>query len=298
MKWLALLILSVEAMAADLQPGLLAKATDGELTVHFTAPTPTLAVEGKESAHPLLKPSFNLDWDGFLLVDRAGEYKISGAPSILIDGNECAGMKVRLPSGERRLQLKLARKQSEIVSLRLEWESEFFPKQPIPVRAFAHGRQPRELRENQSRDFGRELFETLGCGSCHGGAPMRYPFGAGVPHATSSLPMGSLQLTQGCLSERPAPPARDFALRAEEREALQLFVQNPDISEAPASDLRRMSRRFGCVSCHGGREFEMDAGQFEAAVKNHRGAELLFPAGAGREAPAEMARLFRRLRGE
>lgn len=298
MKWLLLLIcfwMARNASAAEMKPGLMARASDGELTVYFIAATANIAVEGKESIHPQLKPAFKAQFTGYLHIDKAGPYTIYGPTNLMLDGKFCVGQKVTLPAGDRALRLDVARKKTESVRVQIEWESDDFPRQLIPASVFTHDRTPRELRENESRDMGRELFENLSCTACHGETALPYAQILEITNAVKSLPIASLQPTQGCLADTPQPPSPIFRLTRPQREALQLFIQTPDISFAPAIDFARELRQFHCADCHSG-QFQMAPADFGAALKSHRDAELFFPNGKSEEFMASLIRNYSRSR--
>ena len=285
MKWQSIFIcwwMALIAQAAEMKPGLVARATDGELTVYFVVPAANFSVEARESIHPQLKPSFKAQFSGYLHVDKPGAYTIYGPTNLLIDGKLAAGQKITFPAGDRALRLEVARKKSESMRVQLEWESDNFARQPIPAGAFTHDREPKELHENESRDLGRELFENLSCAACHGETAMPYAQILEITNAVKSLPIGSLQPTQGCLSETPQPPVPLFKLTRSQRSALQLFIQTPDISLAPPIDFARELRQFHCTECHRA-EFQMTAADFGAAFKTHRDSELLFPVAKSEE---------------
>src|SRR4051812_37607213 len=106
MRLLLLFALFASVRAADLKPGLLVKATDGELTVHFIALRPTVKLDGNESIHPQLKPTFRAEISGYVLLERASEYTFASSPSVQINGKECAGQTVSLPAGQRQIRIQ------------------------------------------------------------------------------------------------------------------------------------------------------------------------------------------------
>src|ERR1043165_7244531 len=82
-------------------PGLLARATDGERKVVFTAPTANFTLGASESIHPQLKPAFRVEWSGSLTILRAGKYSFHANAKVLVDGAEVQGKTVSLETGER-----------------------------------------------------------------------------------------------------------------------------------------------------------------------------------------------------
>jgi hypothetical protein len=237
MRLLLLPALLVSAHAAEMKPGLIVKATDGELTVHFVAVHPNVKLDGNESIHPQLKPAFRAELNGYVLLENAGDYKFPEAPSVRIDGKECAGQTVNLPAGQRRIQISVSRAGTEPLALKL------------PFVSYVHDREPRELKEDQSRDLGRELFENLNCGACHREGPLPYRF-TPLTDAPKAKSLRSLHPTEGCIAETPEENVPKFELNDAQREALQLFLQTPDISPAPLVDFPRQLKQFGCANCH------------------------------------------------
>ena len=200
------------------------------------------------------------EFSGFLLITNANEFSFSNSPSVLIDGNECAGKTVTLVAGERKIRILFSREKTNPFRINL----------PFPVEAFLHDREPRELKENQSRDLRRQFFEDLNCASCHGDGPMPFRFTETGQKAKS---LRSLHPTFGCLSEMPEAHVPKFDLNETQREALQLFVQSPDVSRAPLIDFARQMSQFRCADCHSNlRDFR--APYFENALMDHVGLNI------------------------
>jgi mono/diheme cytochrome c family protein len=262
MRYVFLLAALVSANGSDLKPGLLIKATDGELTVHFVVASPNVLLDGDESIHAQLKPTFSGQINGYLLIETSGDFSFPMSPAILIDGKDCSGKTVTLPAGERKLEIEIKRQSKESFRINL----------PFRAAAFAHENEPRELREDQSRDLGRRLFEDLNCGACHGGGPMAYRF-TPLTDPPKAKEMRGLHPTEGCLSETPAPGAQKFELNNFEREALQLFVQTPDISLAPLIDFPRQLQQFKCTDCHSNLT-DFSVGNFEDVLLEHPGLTI------------------------
>ena len=237
MRFFLLLALMLSVRAPEMKPGLLVKASDGELTVHFIALRPNVKLEDNESIHPQLKPAFSVEFNGTLLLENAIEHTFPANPSVLIDGKECTGQTVNLPAGQRSIRITASRAGADSFAIRL------------PFGTFVHDREPRELKENQTRDLGRQLLEDFNCAACHRDGPLPYRF-TPLPDAPKAKPLRSLHPTQGCLSDTPEPNVPKFELSDAQREALQLFLQTPDISPAPLLDFPRQLKQFGCADCH------------------------------------------------
>jgi mono/diheme cytochrome c family protein len=88
---------------------------------------------------------------------------------------------------------------------------------------------------------GAQVFTSLGCVSCHGGA------GEGKPLADLN------NLAAGCLSGKPAPSAPFYPLSAAQRTALQSALQGR-AERPPPDDPKRMARHHllqrNCFACH------------------------------------------------
>jgi hypothetical protein len=280
MRFLALLFTVFSVDSAELKPGLLVEATDGQLTAQFVVAKPNVRLEAEESIHPQLKPSFRAEFSGYLVLPEAGEFRFPEGHSIFVDGKDCAGKTVTVPAGERRLRIVASRETNQTFSINL----------PFPATAFVHDREPRELKENVSRDFGRQLFEDLNCAACHGGAPMTYRF-TPLPDVPKAKSLRGLHPTQGCLADPPETNVPKFELSAAEREALQLFVQTPDISRAPLVDFARLIKQFKCADCHSNlADFRIS--EFAETLHGHWGLTI------STNDAAELARTSRALTAE
>src|SRR5436190_18674930 len=137
MKSPLLLAIAISTGASELQPGLVVKATDGELTVHFIAPHPTVSLHTNESIHPQLRPAFRAEFTGYVVIENSIEATFPSQPSVAIDGKECTGITVALTAGQRRIRILASRTNTEPFAIQL------------PFNTYIHDREPRELKENQ-----------------------------------------------------------------------------------------------------------------------------------------------------
>ncbi|HEY6167427.1 MAG TPA: c-type cytochrome [Verrucomicrobiae bacterium] len=147
-------------------PDLLARATDGERKVVFTAPTANFTLGSSESVHPQLKPAFEVEWSGSLTILRGGKYTFHANAKVLVDGAEVQGKTVSLETGERALKVEFKRAPGP-ARLQLEWESDFFRREPVPSSVFSHSETPAELAATTKLERGRQLVEELNCVGCH-----------------------------------------------------------------------------------------------------------------------------------
>jgi mono/diheme cytochrome c family protein len=113
------------------------------------------------------------------------------------------------------------------------------------------------LLENQRPEFeqpvpvgnaekGRGLISSRGCVACHTVQDSR---GALAPESFAPALEG-LNLLRGCLSETPPPRSANYQLTPEMRREIAVYLQTPDVSEAPLVDVPRLLGRHRCQSCH------------------------------------------------
>ncbi|MBM3871928.1 MAG: hypothetical protein FJ392_13385 [Verrucomicrobia bacterium] len=160
-----------------LHPGLVATASDGQRTVKFALPTPNFTLLETESIHPALKPEFKVEWNGVLKLARSGRHTLLANAKVFVDGKEIQGQPTSLEAGERALRIEFTRKPGATARLQLQWESEHFPREPVPHTALGNrevnwtaslreqlvvnGPTPAPLQE-----FHR-LARQLKCNDCH-----------------------------------------------------------------------------------------------------------------------------------
>jgi len=109
---------------------------------------------------------------------------------------------------------------------------------------------------------GEQLVRTAGCLNCHSveaerpekGKPKRTAASRPAVSTSTSAPFEKLRAGRGCLAKSPGGRAARYGFTAEEREAINAFVQSlaeaPVVSKAPAYELRRTVAKFRCTSCH------------------------------------------------
>ncbi|HSH95390.1 MAG TPA: c-type cytochrome [Roseimicrobium sp.] len=160
-------VLVVPVLGAELRPGLVATANDGVRTVTFLVNDPNVTLAGRQSIHPQLKPQFHCEWSGVLTILREGRHALFFPGSVSVDGVECQGKPLNLAAGEHALKLGARREGTNLLQLRLEWESEFFSREPVPARFLGHNSPKDIARESMLTERGRALVEDLQCINCH-----------------------------------------------------------------------------------------------------------------------------------
>jgi len=96
---------------------------------------------------------------------------------------------------------------------------------------------------------GRALIEAEGCIACHA-----LRDGASATNRQSPPALEALATSGGCLAGRPGPNVPLYRLSSEQGRDLEAFLAwyraHPDVSSAPAYELRARVRQFRCVACH------------------------------------------------
>jgi cbb3-type cytochrome oxidase cytochrome c subunit len=156
--------------AADAAPGLLANAKDSRRTVTFTVPAPHVTLAPGDSVHPQLGPEFEVEWRGEINLVRAGEYRffLASPATVQVAGRDAAAQPLALDAGAHPLVIRLNRAAgAKPARVRLEWESGFFRREPVPASVFSHSETLPELAASATHAKGRALFENLNCVACH-----------------------------------------------------------------------------------------------------------------------------------
>ena len=150
----------------QLQPGLLATFQDGRASIPLVTPNPNFYLETGESLHPILGTDFQARWVGLISILETGHYRFHGADSLEIGDEPVGAGEVFLPSGLHPFELRFHR-QPGTAQLRLQWQSDHFPLEPIPSRVFSHRTEAAHSFHQDKAERGRNLVEDLGCVNCH-----------------------------------------------------------------------------------------------------------------------------------
>ncbi len=169
--WFSLFLLAIvlpaHAQKTDFLPGLVATATDGQRQVTYVVPTANFTLTSPQSVHPQLKPQFKAEWNGLISLLRGGKYTFSGDAKIFVDGQEAQGKSLQLPAGEHEFKVAYERSAGGIARLQVQWESDFFKKEPIPAKVLGHRQTPPAAVMAAKIAHGRELIEERNCVACH-----------------------------------------------------------------------------------------------------------------------------------
>lgn len=218
----------------------------------------------------LRRGDFAFKFDGFLRVDRDGEYRfflssddgsklwLDGKPVAINDGihpTTTTTGAARLTKGMHPLSVTYFQGGGEFV-LKVEVEGPglgrrdvtplvFLTPQgnPVPV---AKKPEPNDEDSGPVRpalaDKGRQLFATLGCANCH---QMK-----GVEPKLTAPPLARLRPDAGCLAKgHPGVPAYPFS--PAQRAALGAALRGPDAARpSPEERIARAMVTFNCYACH------------------------------------------------
>jgi cytochrome c2 len=256
--WLAL------AASAAAAPGLVARGKDANRSVTFLTPTPHVTLAPGESVHPQLGAEFEVEWRGELNLVRAGDYRFFLAPpaTVQIAGKDATAQPLTLTAGTHPIVIQFRRtSSSEPARVRLEWESGFFRREPVPAAAFTQTETSPELTASATIAKGRELFENLNCVACHA-APGKVIGGRVGPdlsrvgeRATPSWLFHWLdqpqQFRRAAVMPAVLTNAQDRADVTAYLASLTAAPARPEAITASAASGRELLGKVGCVACHG-----------------------------------------------
>jgi len=161
--------------------------------------------KGQRGSPFLPGPAHHARWDGFINVGLRGRYTFSvegrGRFTLTINGNRVLESgdetdlaklppveKVRLNKGGNAIVVEYEWQPGEEASLRLYWQSDEFPREPVPPMAFTHDPKNEFLALGMKLREGRELFATMRCVKCHTTGDLDKAVGARMPELASDAP--------------------------------------------------------------------------------------------------------------
>lgn len=131
------------------------------------------------------------------------------------------------PSG-RMPDMKLTKMEAHSLAAYLEGENKTKPAQPADAARI---------------DAGRKAFQAHNCTACH------QPEKDAKTPPLSAKPIAGLNLTGGCLSEKPGK-APDFQLSAAQRDAIRKALEKPAAEIAAKDHINTHLTRLNCIACH------------------------------------------------
>ena len=317
----------------ELRPGLAARYEDGRHRVHLVTPTPNFYLEEGESLHPSLDPGFQAEWEGFLSILETGRYRFEGGGQLEVGGKRVGSEAVTLGAGRHRLRLRYRRLPGP-ARLRLRWESEHFPLEPVPSRVLFHepGSAPGPDQDRVER--GRDLVENLGCVNCHISGSESLDRRRG-PDLTAAAGLDPVWLHRWLLDPAAVRPEATMPALLDEEEARDVtaFLTSRPITGLPNREAswpdvdagrgRDLYLSLGCTACHTAESYSLDgvgskmtvaglAHYLKDPFRHHPGSRMpslhlddeealqiaAYLAGSGSEAPGEPVTGGHAARGE
>ncbi len=249
---------------------------------------------------------FALRFEGYLPIERAGEYRFhltsdDGSKLLLDDKLAVANDGVHAPStasGVVKLTKGVHKLEASVfnagggVELRVDIEGPGMGRQDVTslVTLTPQGnpkRPAKTVAPKDDDDFplqpklaakGRELFASIGCANCH-------QLNIDKQTLASSLkvsPLAKLHTEGGCLAPEPAKGLPLYALNATQRNALAAAIKTPAPAARPGYEevIARTMTTLNCYACHqrdkiGGVEESINA--FFATTQPEMGEEGRIP---------------------
>ena len=244
----------------ELRPGLAARYEDGRHRVHLVTPAPHFYLEAGESLHPSLEPGFQAEWTGILSIFETGRYRFEGGGQLEVGGKEVGGEGVTLAPGRHRIRLRFRRLPGP-AQLRLLWESEHFPLEPVPSRVLFHESESAPGWDQGRVERGRDLVENLGCVNCHasGSETLAGRRGPGLHAAARLDPVWIRRWLLDPAAVRPETTMPALLNEAEARDVTAYLASRPvtgppnRVPDRLAADTARgrgLYASLGCAACH------------------------------------------------
>lgn len=191
-----LCLLAALVGAAPTQPGLALTLEVGGKTDTRAERLVALHVPAGEPVSPFLPAGpFKARWEGVIVAALRTEVrfhatatgsftcKVNGQP-VFVDGKSVA---VTLNQGDNPIVLEYTSPTSGDATLRLDWSSRAFPREPLSPLVLRH--DPALTAAGESVREGRRLFAQLRCAQCHLGADKLPPAGQGMPELAQDAPL-------------------------------------------------------------------------------------------------------------
>lgn len=251
-----------------LRPGLSARYEDGRHRVHSVTATPNFYLEEGESLHPSLDPGFQAEWEGVLSILETGRYRFEDGGQLEVGGKKIGREPVVLAPGRHRIRLKFRRSPGP-AQLRLLWESEHFPLEPVPSRVLFHEPENAPGPDHARVERGRDLVENLGCANCHASGSESLDRRRG-PDLTAAARLDPAWLHRWLLDPAAVRPEATMPALLDEVAARDVtaFLTSRPITDSPDRETARSAvdanrgrdlyASLGCTACHTAESYSLD----------------------------------------
>lgn len=236
-------------------------------------------VDGFSLSVAARKTNFAIKYEGLFDAARDGEYEFyissDDGSRLLIDGKEVVSNdgihptstrsgKVRLTAGKHPIVVEYFDGGGQI-ELRVEFRGPKISRREL----FAELSLPGESQKPETPAFqvnpqlaeqGKLWFGKAGCANCHETGAKDLP-----PATFLTKGLADLNLTAGCLAEKPSPQAADYRLTAQQKSAIRAALKDLSTEQpAPEALIKQTMTRMNCYACHS----RNDIGGVEEA-RNH-----------------------------
>ena len=254
----AFAVVGAEAVPVDaLEPGLLAKFSDGEKVVSQRVVVPELGLLAGESPHPEIGPEFEASFEGILLVAQPGRYRFHTNGGLSLGGEPVAG-ELPLKAGQHVLKLHYKRLEGP-VRLGLSWESDHFIREPVPPGVLWREMKP-TVGHNPEEDFPSpphrivKAMEAMKCATCHDAnflATMHHRFApdALLTHMRHANPMKWYGAMTGPLLEEN-DTLKQLAADLQKLPVPERQRGEPAADTSKGLEMVGAQKGLACVACH------------------------------------------------
>ena len=213
----------------------------------------------------LEKLSGTMRFTTWLNVERAGDYTFyltaAGVSRLSLDGEWVMGMESwkpekveekharHLDAGRHELKVDFVKRGPGPPALAVEWEGPGIAREVIPAASLSSEKEPVAeaapfVGDAAKAEQGRALYASMNCAVCHEQKPSAQP----------APPLAALDVSRGCLAEKPSAKAPDYHLNPSQRTALRdaLTQLNAKALAAPSPEQRvaHTMATFRCTACH------------------------------------------------
>jgi mono/diheme cytochrome c family protein len=256
-----------EEVVKRLQTGLVASLVQGDRRdwlvtrqLAMTVPTSTSATHG------VGPEPFTCQWNGFLQVPMAGEYRFgiegTGQATLFVNDRQVKEERVQLHRGYNRIRAQWLSSSGGEQRLRVLWRSERFAEEPIPATSLCHDSKNDELAQAEKVRRGEQVWRERQCGACHDGEPtLSSPALVGLGSRFTNDWLARWLIDPSSVRpghEMPLMFSKDNNHDRQMVADLMSFLMKEDGGSLPASewtdeDVRAGSLRYeqlACLACH------------------------------------------------
>ena len=231
-----------------------------------------MAVAAGQAITPFIDSRpFHITADGFVHAEWPGEYDIRiesvGEASVELNGQQVTGSgRVTLRGGMNEFELNYSSPAKGDAFVRVLWDSELFPEEPIPPTALYHVKDDVELSMGGELRHGRDLFTDLQCGNCHAvpaASDITAPALKGITSRLNPDWIAAWLLDPHSLNSRSRMPKLFDPDRSEDRQKVSDLVAYlskvgealaveplPVVGSEQVSLGEALYEDLGCIACH------------------------------------------------